>query len=60
MNTVHTLPLLSRVKQDRVCQAQKDLKASQELLGSQARRAALDYLAFLDKMVKQDHRDLRE
>lgn len=47
------------MNQDRVCQAQKVLRASQELLGSQGKRVALDYQEFLDKMVKQGHQDLR-
>lgn len=55
----YTYTLLSRVNQDRVCRVQKVLRVSQELLGSQERRVALDYLGFLDKKVKQDHQDLR-
>lgn len=55
-----TCTLLSRVNQDRVCQAQKVLRALQDLLGSQERRVVLDYLVFLEKMVKQDLQDLRE
>lgn len=49
-----------RGNQDKVFQAQKVLKAPQELLVSRERKETLDYLVFPDRRVRQDHQAFRE